>query len=94
MLSRDQSIELATDHGYQHQLMNSMELRHFPEAASLAAIQERHNILLYQKMQCRVHKGAPLVLVPTTSYLFKIWGFHGGDYEECRLLGCYAVWLL
>jgi hypothetical protein len=24
----------------------------------------------------------------------KIWGFHGGDYEECRLLGCYAVWLL
>jgi hypothetical protein len=22
------------------------------------------------------------------------WGFHGGDYEECRLLGCYAVWLL
>jgi hypothetical protein len=20
--------------------------------------------------------------------------FHGGDYEECRLLGCYAVWLL
>jgi hypothetical protein len=25
--------------------------------------------------------------------LCKIWGFHGGDYEECRLLGCYAVWL-
>jgi hypothetical protein len=24
----------------------------------------------------------------------KIWGFHGGDYEEWRLLGCYAVWLL
>jgi hypothetical protein len=21
----------------------------------------------------------------------KIWGFHGGDYEEWRLLGCYAV---
>jgi hypothetical protein len=21
----------------------------------------------------------------------KIWGFHGGDYEECRLLGCGAV---
>jgi hypothetical protein len=26
--------------------------------------------------------------------LSTIWGFHGGDYEECRLLGCYAVWLL
>jgi hypothetical protein len=24
----------------------------------------------------------------------KILGFHGGDYEECCLLGCYAVWLL
>jgi hypothetical protein len=23
-----------------------------------------------------------------------IWGFHCGDYEECRLLGSYAVWLL
>jgi hypothetical protein len=21
----------------------------------------------------------------------KIWGFHGGGYEECRLLGCGAV---
>jgi hypothetical protein len=26
--------------------------------------------------------------------LRKIWGFHGGDYEEWCLLGCYAVWLL
>jgi hypothetical protein len=24
----------------------------------------------------------------------KIWGSHGGDYEEWCLLGCYAVWLL
>jgi hypothetical protein len=24
----------------------------------------------------------------------KVWFFHGGDYEECSLLGCYAVWLL
>jgi hypothetical protein len=23
----------------------------------------------------------------------KIWGFHGGDYEECRLLGCEAMFL-
>jgi hypothetical protein len=26
--------------------------------------------------------------------LCKIWGFHEGDYEEYRLLGCYAVLLL
>jgi hypothetical protein len=24
----------------------------------------------------------------------KIRGFHGGDYEEFRVLGCYTVWLL
>jgi hypothetical protein len=26
--------------------------------------------------------------------LCKIWSFHGGDYEECRFLGYYAVWHL
>jgi hypothetical protein len=31
---------------------------------------------------------------PSRLMLCKISGFHGGDYEECRLLGCYAVWLL
>jgi hypothetical protein len=25
--------------------------------------------------------------------LCKIFGFNGGDYEKCSLLGCYAVWL-
>jgi hypothetical protein len=25
--------------------------------------------------------------------LYKGLGFHGGDYEEWPLLGCYAVWL-
>jgi hypothetical protein len=25
---------------------------------------------------------------------WKIWGFHGGEYEEWCLLGCYAVRLL
>jgi hypothetical protein len=29
-----------------------------------------------------------------TSSLRKIWGFHRVDYEECRFLGSYAVWLL
>jgi hypothetical protein len=24
----------------------------------------------------------------------KIWGFHGGDYEECHLTGCNTLWLL
>jgi hypothetical protein len=28
---------------------------------------------------------------PSRLMLCKTGGFHGGDYEECRLLGCYAV---
>jgi hypothetical protein len=28
---------------------------------------------------------------PSQLMLCKSWGFHGGDYEECRLLGCYTV---
>jgi hypothetical protein len=28
----------------------------------------------------------------TERNLSKILGFHGGDYEECRLLGCGAAW--
>jgi hypothetical protein len=31
---------------------------------------------------------------PNQLMLCKIWGFHGSDYEEWRLLECYAVWLL
>jgi hypothetical protein len=27
-------------------------------------------------------------------YICKIRGFHGGDYEELRFLGCYAMRLL
>jgi hypothetical protein len=34
------------------------------------------------------------ILLPKTTLLFNIWGFHSGDYEEWCLLGCYAVWLL
>jgi hypothetical protein len=45
--------------------------------------------------------GAEMELLPALQPLrsfqnknIKIWGFHGGDYEEWRLLECYAVWLL
>jgi hypothetical protein len=31
---------------------------------------------------------------PLQSLAGMIWGSHGSDYEECRLLGCYVVWLL
>jgi hypothetical protein len=41
----------------------------------------------------REHITSPLQS-PARLKLCKIWCFHGGDYEECRLLACYAVWLL
>jgi hypothetical protein len=31
---------------------------------------------------------------PTHLMLCKILGLHGSDYEGCRILGCYAMWLL
>jgi hypothetical protein len=31
---------------------------------------------------------------PSLLILCTIRGFHGGDYEECRILGCDAEWLL
>jgi hypothetical protein len=35
-------------------------------------------------------------LLKTLNFLegCKIWGFYGGEYEECHLLRCYAMWLL
>jgi hypothetical protein len=33
-----------------------------------------------------------LTKIQTKQLMCKIWGFHSGDYEEWRLLGCYAVW--
>jgi hypothetical protein len=33
----------------------------------------------------------PEILTIWGNYVCKILGFHGGDYEECRRLGCGAV---
>jgi hypothetical protein len=30
--------------------------------------------------------------LPTNDNIWKIWDFHGGDYEEWCLLECYVVW--
>jgi hypothetical protein len=35
-----------------------------------------------------------LAVLCSLDWKCKIWGFHGGDYEEWRILGCYAMWLL
>jgi hypothetical protein len=38
----------------------------------------------------RRHITSPLQ-IPAGLMLCKVCGFHGGDYDECRLLGCDAV---
>jgi hypothetical protein len=43
---------------------------------------------------CKQMVTLPLATEPSRLLLCNISGFHGGDYEECRLLGRYAVWLL
>jgi hypothetical protein len=35
----------------------------------------------------RVHKSSPLIPALNQINPRKIWGFHGGDDEECRILG-------
>jgi hypothetical protein len=52
------------------------------------------NISLVYNMTPFITVIIDLSLRVTTLQLCRIWGFHGGDYEECRLLGCYAVWPL
>jgi hypothetical protein len=46
----------------------------------------------------RVTSAQPLLEFATQfvdlTKICNISGFHGGNYEEWRLLGCYAVWLL
>jgi hypothetical protein len=48
------------------------------------------------KTRFRTSQNTHYVSTTETSWLMlcKIRGFQGADYEECRLLGCYDVWLL
>jgi hypothetical protein len=51
----------------------------------------------YKRLQIRSIYAAstqPSCLLPTFLHCFFSLGFYGDDYEECRLLGCYATWLL
>jgi hypothetical protein len=47
-----------------------------------------------QRIYTAQKKSLSLLFGFTGSEARKIGGSHGGDYEEWRLLGCYAVWLL
>jgi hypothetical protein len=49
------------------------------------------------QQQQSVHKNPAIfwqTLKSKQTEFCKNWGFHGSDYEEYSLLGCYAIWLL
>jgi hypothetical protein len=58
--------------------ISTVELRHFHSKA----MHEIHVIMPCINKLCN-----PVMMC-------KIGGFHGSDYEECHLLGCYGMWLL
>jgi hypothetical protein len=49
----------------------------------------------YSEQEWKWNKYAKITRkLKTRSEVCKIGGFYSSDYEEWRLLGCYAVWLL
>jgi hypothetical protein len=42
----------------------------------------------------RIFTDIPLLMRNLATDLCKIWGFHGGDYDDYHLLGDDTVWLL
>jgi hypothetical protein len=51
-------------------------------------------VRLLQELTFGGESSASIIRVTKIGELCKFRGFYGGDYEEWRLLGCYAVWLL
>jgi hypothetical protein len=48
-------------------------------------------VLTYSSLRYSIYSIYNLLKIPIE---FKILGFHGCGYEELRLVGCYALWLL
>jgi hypothetical protein len=61
---------------------------YFPKKSAKHDKTIRNMSLLYKEISLMRFLGEDELLI--VKYL----RFHGGDYEQCRLLGCYAVWLL
>jgi hypothetical protein len=59
-----------------------------------AAVTVKNAVFCDMKTLLLIHRGHVSATQSSQLVLCKIWGFHGGDYEECRLLGCDAVRLL
>jgi hypothetical protein len=57
--------------------------------------EERECLVLNDKLKSCETTGEVFLRISMDMRTFcKILGFQGCDYEECRLLGCYAVWCL
>jgi hypothetical protein len=71
----------------------------FHQANILWYLELGHECMLPHPFQFIIHStcvvwGYSLVNLTVSKYKSRILGLHGGDYEECRLLGCVAVWIL
>jgi hypothetical protein len=66
-----------------------MEKMRFSESSVLIRA-TRHNIP--EDSIFHNHRGENLISYKL--WASNTWGFHGGDYEQCRLLGCDVVWIL
>jgi hypothetical protein len=68
--------------------------KHVSENGSVSCSQMRGGSVIHHRQNPADSVIIRVCTSETWRWLCKIWGFHGGDYEEWRLLGCYAVWLL
>jgi hypothetical protein len=89
---------------YQHTVEAYLEANSFHASQELLCptlYPDNHyyNKILCQLLRNRRYYYLQLILRATVCktlklrLLCKIWGFHGGDYEECSLLGCGDVWV-
>jgi hypothetical protein len=69
--------------------------RNIPEDAIIHS-HRSENLKSYNRQGVRTSQETHYISAtePSQLMLRKSLGFHGGDSEECRLLGCYTVWPL
>jgi hypothetical protein len=73
-------------------LLQSVSLNYFPDVRFevFTAVTMKNIVFCYIYTQFVPHRKHVSATEPNRLMLCKIWGFHGGDYEECRILGCYV----
>jgi hypothetical protein len=82
---------------FQHHIPEDSALNYFYVRFEVfTAVTVKNVVFLGYKDPVRTSQETHYISVTESSQLmlWKIWGFHRSHYEECHLLGCYAMWLL